>query len=89
MKKFILLTVIAVLFTAIGSVSSFDSVSVAANTEDAEGEYTEERKEESHGRSQHRYWAKESFTVNNRKGVIKDVVTSSDTSAEADSADQR
>ena len=56
MKKFILMTIITVLFiTAIGSVGS---VSVAANTE-----------EPSHGRH---WWAKESFTVNNRKGVIKD-----------------
>ena len=51
MKKKFLLTVITVLFAAIGSVGS---VSVAAN------------RKESHGR----YWAKESFTVNNRKGVI-------------------
>ena len=35
--------------------------------------------ESSHGRSPKRYWAKESFTVNNKKGIIKDAVTSSDT----------
>ena len=73
MKRKFLLTIIAVLFIAISSVCSLGSV--AANTKD---EYTEERKE-SHGRY---WWAKESFTVYNRKGVIKDVVTSSDTSAD-------
>ena len=68
MKKKFFLIVITVLFAAIGSVGS---VSVAANTEDAN---TEERKiESSHGR----YWAKESFTVNNRKGTIKDSAVSS------------
>ena len=65
MKKKFLLIVITVLFAAIGSVGS---VSVAANTEDAN---TEERKiESSHGRSQHCYWTKESFTTNNRKGHL-------------------
>ena len=147
MKKFILATIIAFI-TAIGSVGSFDSVSVAANAEgtatSTETEYAgiitvaksqyfaksekqvsnyrfkkdfaisedvtavvsvdktpadktvsvdsadtaSARKDEdsSHGRSHNRYWAKESFTVNNRKGVIDDTVTSSDT---ANSADQR
>lgn len=48
-------------------------------------------KDEDSSRSS-RYWAKESFTVNNRKGVIDDTVTSSDTIDTADtanSADQR
>ena len=57
-KKFILMTVIAVLITTlvavipVGSVFAVDSV--AGNSE---------------GR---RYWAKESFTIYNRKGTIKD-----------------
>ena len=73
MKKKFLLTILVVLFVAIGSVCS---VSVAANTASTEV------KESSHGRSHNHYWATDSFTVNNRKGVINDVVASSDTSAD-------
>ena len=65
MKKIILAAIIAVLIAVIGVASS---VSVAANTKT---EYTEERRiESSHGRSQHCYWTKESFTTNNRKGHL-------------------
>ena len=61
MKKFILTTIIAVLITAVVTVGSAGSVSVAANTKDAEVK-----------ESRSRYWTKESFTTNNRKGVIED-----------------
>ena len=64
MKKFVLMTLIALITTvtataSVSAVGNLDSVSFAAN-----------REELSHGRSQHRYWAKDSFTTNNRKGRL-------------------
>ena len=88
MKKFVLLTVI-VLITALVVVGSVGSVSIAANTKDVESPYTEVKDDSSHDLSHNRYWAKESFTVNNKKGVIKDAVTSSDAVGTANSPDRR